>query len=450
MWLFMASVFCAGALSLAWYYWKPFFETEHFYKRSEFIGWMAKGLGLPVLAWVLINCGVLWSFGPFMPKVSQRKAAGLPWEELLLYYIGTGTIVLASLWLAASLLWLLIIVFRSLAKERRSEFKTYAAFWSVVTYPVAGVIVWLGEWYAKPVGLCVWLIPVAHWTTPLLTREKEFLSYSGALGRMKLGKFKEAEASILQQLEKCEDDYDGWMMLAELYAKHFGDVDTADQTVRELCAQPGLNPGQIYTALNRLADWHLTLADDPVAARDVLNIVCEAYPQTHLARLAHTRMSQLPASRKELLAQREGRRIRLPALRENLDSAAPPPSLEAPAAANDCVNRLKANPDDVPTREKLARLFAEQLGRANLGIEQLELLIEMPGQPENKIAEWLAEIAAWQFKYLKNPEAGRRILERLVSDHPQTPQAFAAQRRLLLMDAEQRFRRRGSDAEPRV
>src|SRR5687767_12098203 len=98
--LFMAIVFCAGALWLAWHYWRPFFETEHVYKRAEFFGWMAKGLGFPVLAWVLINCGVLWDFGPFMPEVSKRKIAGLPWEELLLKYIGTGVIVLVSFWLA--------------------------------------------------------------------------------------------------------------------------------------------------------------------------------------------------------------------------------------------------------------------------------------------------------------------------------------------------------------
>jgi hypothetical protein len=160
-------------------------------------------------------------------------------------------------------------------------------------------------------------------------------------------------------------------------------------------------------------------------------------------------MSQLPASRQELLEQRQGRKIRLPSLRDDLDAApAEPAGVEARSAANECVNRLSSNPNDVPTREKLARLFAEQLGRADLGIEQTKLLLEMADQPENKTAEWLAQIGVWQFKYLRNADAARETLQRLIAEYPQSPQAFAAQRRLMLMDMEARFRRKS--AEPKA
>jgi hypothetical protein len=204
-----------------------------------------------------------------------------------------------------------------------------------------------------------------------------------------------------------------------------------------------LNPGQVYTALSRLADWHVTLGDDPFAARTVLEIVCKAYPGTHLDRLAQAKMGQIPKSRAELLERRQGRKLRLPSLRDDLETDEPESSrVEAAAAANECVNRLKVDPDDIGTREKLARLFAEQLGRADLGIEQSNLLLEMPDQPESKVAEWLAQIGAWQIKYLRNLDAGRETLRRLIADYPQTPQAFAAQRRLNLLEMDARLRRK--------
>ena len=112
--------------------------------------------------------------------------------------------------------------------------------------------------------------------------------------------------------------------------------------------------------------------------------------------------------------------------------------------ANECVEKLKHDPNNVPAREKLARLFAEQLDRADLGIEQINLLLEMPDQEEGRRAEWWGLIAAWQLKYRQDPDAARQILERLVREFPHTPQALAAQRRIRLIDAEQRGRGRSS------
>jgi hypothetical protein len=265
---------------------------------------------------------------------------------------------------------------------------------------------------------------------------------------MKLGKPEQAEAEILKQLEQSEDDYEGWMMLAQVYAEHYHDLDTADQTIRDLCSQPSLNPGQVYMALSKLADWHLTLGDDPVAARSALEVVVKAYPGTHLGRLAQAKMAQLPRSRAALLEQRQGRTLRLPSLRDLDTPESELPRVEAAAAANECVNRLKADPDDIATREKLAWLFAEQLGRADMGIEQTKLLLELPNQPENKRAEWLAQVGAWQLKYLKDREAGRRTLEQLIRDYPHSPQAFTAVRRLGLLDVEIKFEMKSAQPRP--
>ena len=441
MWLFFAILVLGSVLVTARYYWKPLADKGELFHRWDFLGWAIKGLAIPAVWWVLINTGAIWKFGPYFPKVSvEKNKGGSRWIDLMVDHIGWGLMILAFWWLALSLAWILCVLIKHVPDENRSELKTSAIFWSVLTIPVAAFVFLLGGWYAGGFALCVWLLPIAHYALPLLVKRKVATFYSAAVARMKLGKSEQAEAEILKQLEQCEDDYEGWMMLAQLYAEHYHDLDTADKTVRDLCSQPGLNPGQVYMAMSKLADWHVTIGDDPIAAHSALEIVSKAYAGTHLARLAQAKMAQLPRSRADLLEQRKGRTLRLPSLRDDLDATEPElPRMEATAAANECVNRLKADPDDIATREKLAWLFAEQLGRADMGIDQTRLLLELPNQPENKKAEWLSQIGAWQLKFLKNKEAGRRTLEQLIREYPQSPQAFTAVRRLGLLDVEMKF-----------
>ena len=105
------------------------------------------------------------------------------------------------------------------------------------------------------------------------------------------------------------------------------------------------------------------------------------------------------------------------------------------------MERLRRNPNDTEAREQFATILAERLGEADLAVEQLDLLLAMPDQPAGKSVEWLARSAAWQMKYRQDPAAARVRLEQLVREFPQTPQAFAAQRRLNLMETEERFRK---------
>jgi hypothetical protein len=135
--------------------------------------------------------------------------------------------------------------------------------------------------------------------------------------------------------------------------------------------------------------------------------------------------------------------IPLPALGDRLDETRDQqtPTLgrkEAARHANAAVELLKKDPNDTAAREKLARLFAEQLEKADLGIEQIGLLLDMPEQPDTKRAEWLSLLAAWHIKYKHDLESGRRFLQKLTAEFPDTPYAFAARVRLERMSREQR------------
>jgi hypothetical protein len=178
-----------------------------------------------------------------------------------------------------------------------------------------------------------------------------------------------------------------------------------------------------------------------VAARSALQRIIDRFPGTHLARMARLRLSQIPSTAEELRDSQQAGRIPLPALGDALDAEPNPPvsrleRKQAAQLANSYVERLRQNPNNVEVREKLARLFAERLGRCELGIEQIELLLGMADQPEPKCAEWLGLVAAWNFKYRRDFDAGRAVLEKLVKAFPRTPQALSARRRLELMSRE--------------
>jgi tetratricopeptide (TPR) repeat protein len=304
-------------------------------------------------------------------------------------------------------------------------------------------IAWLGGLPILGFAACLILGPIAGYAPNILRVKKTPPMYARAIAKLKFGKYNEAELEIIRELEKCEDDFDGWMMLAELYARQFNDVNEAEQTVLEICDQPRTTPSQISVALHRLSEWHLNLADDPDRARRALQMICDRLPGTHLAHMAQLRIQQLPGTIEALHEMRHPKPIPVPAYNPRLAalraaSEAAQAKKEAAELANRCVETLTKDPNDVPAREELAHLLAEHLNQAEQGLEQITLLLNMPEQPAAKRAEWLSLAAAWQISHRGDFDTGRKILERVVREFPESPDALAARRRLQALDLEYR------------
>ena len=437
MTLVLGILMCGGAVLIAWYYWQSVLQQG----AKPFVKWVIQGLIAPCGLWVALNGGLFWGFGPFMPEVSMAQNAGEPWKRLLWFYAGTGVIIVSSYWLAFSLAWLLAIMARRIEPEDRKDLAVYALIWTGLLFPVSGCVLLATGWNSAGIAVGLPLLPIVHSAVSLVKKPRIAGTYSAALGKLKFGKAQEAEWEILNQLEDAEQDFEGWMLLAELYATQFKDLEAADQTIRDLCAQPELNAGQVVTALHRLADWHLQIGENPTAARETLEIICKAYPETHLSRMAQLRINHLPVSRAELLDQRQVRTLRLPVLGDEMETVPSSDRTGASALANALVAKLNVDPDNVPLREQLALVFGDGLHRYDLGIEQIELLLAMPNVAKDKRPQWLSQLASWQLKVERDGQAGRHTLERLINEHPQSAQAFAAQRRLLLMEAEGKIRR---------
>lgn len=406
--------------------------------RKWLRAWFVKGWAVPLFIWVLMNFGLSWNLPPFMPQIQFAQNKGGGWVMLYLAIIAAGFFIVSTYWTAVTLGWALARTARHLEGEARSDFKALCmtAFLGMIL-PALGIAI-LGGWNLIGMAAAAILLPIAGYAPSILNTIKMPPMYAKAIAKMKFGKYTEAEWEIITQLEKSQDDFEGWMILAELYANQFNDIAEAEQTILEICEQPKTTAPQLSIALHRLADWHLKLGDDPDAARRALQMISDRLPNSHLAHMAQLRINQLPQSAEDLRDQRAVKPIPLPALGDAFDEspaepASPQEKKDAEQQAKICVEKLTRNPNDVDARERLARLLAEKLDQTDTALEQLGLLLEMPEQPDGRRAEWLGLMAAWHFKYRQDAVSGRKTLEQLIDQFPNTSQAFAARRRLRLL-----------------
>ena len=408
--------------------------------RRWLLRWSVKGLLVPLAIWALMNAGLSWNLQPFMPQIQAAKNAGSDWFPVYLRVVAAGLFVVSSYWTALTLGWVLFEAAAGSEGEARQQVKALCLTCFIAIIIPALALAWFGGLTMLGLAGIALVAPMAGYAPNILNVKPTPPMYARAIARMKFGKYSDAELEIIRELEKHEDDFEGWMMLADLYANHFNDLPEAEQTILEICEHPKTRPSQLSVALHKLADWQLQRGD-PVAARRALQMVCRRLPGSHLAHMAELRIKQLPASVTEMRQQQRTTAIPLPALSEELDQtpAQAEPGRErhkAAEEANACVEILKADPNNVPVRERLARLFAEHLDKPRLGIEQVNLLLEMPGQPDARKAEWLSLLAAWQIRYVRDTNTGRKLLERLLREFPHSAQAFAARRRIWLLDTE--------------
>ena len=76
------------------------------------------------------------------------------------------------------------------------------------------------------------------------------------------------------------------------------------------------------------------------------------------------------------------------------------------ALASQYVSQLNKHPADTDTREKLAVLYAENFGRLDLAVDQLEQLIALPEETPKHVTRWLNLLATLHIS-VANDEAER-------------------------------------------
>lgn len=416
------------------HYWLRTFGEDNAAARRELVSWALRGLAAPVLFLVVWNAlvvlGVIQRVVPLMPGaiINTRQYAAL--GPIFAVGVGIALLITSSFWSAFALGQLLP---RLPWEDLRADLKVWVAVYAVFILPPAGLLLWWVGPAAAGFSAVILMVPFLQ----VLGRPKPkvYLSYAKAVGRMKMGKYADAEAAVIEELERCEDDVEGWMMLATLYAESFRELDQAEATIRELVAQPNLTPFQISQALNRLADWQLKLGDNPGAARASLKELIVRCEGTPFARTAEHRLAQLPLDREELIAQRAPKRIRLPSLSDGAVEAQPGErGSERREAARQEIDRLHVRlglqPGDVAVLERIAVLQAEELGDAATAIKGIEALLARADRPKERVPTWLSHLATWQLKFRHDETTARKLLEQILREYPGTTHAFGASSQL--------------------
>ena len=258
--------------------------------------------------------------------------------------------------------------------------------------------------------------------------------YSVAINKIRKGEYQGAAFDIKEQLLKFPTDFKGQHMLAELQARHLNDLSGAQVTIERLIAQPNHSPPEIAFAVNELADWHLKYAQDLEAARATLERIIERFPDSEMAHQAQQRIAHLGTT-ETLLAPHDRRRLAVPRGPERLglmkdQSALAPPSEDPAAQAEAYVQHLESNPQDHEARQKLAWIYAEHFQRLDLALEQMEQLVQSPGQPPRHRIHGLNTIADMQIKFGKNIESARATLQRIIDLNPTGASAETARHRI--------------------
>lgn len=435
--LVLAACAAWGVVALARVYWdryarRPVAEET----LPDFGTWILRGLATPVLLIALWNLlvlgGALSGVAPIAPGLTVRAQAPPTAAAAWMFGLGTVTLGTASLWGTVSLAWLLPRI--RAGELDRGELKVLLGLYAVIFLLPAGALLWwIGPWATGFAGLlAVW--PLVHFGSP--ERPPAAPTYGRAIGRMKFGKYADAEAEVLAQLEACETDFQGWMLLAQLYAEHFRELGEADATIWDLTSQPGLTPYELSQAFTRLADWHLNLGQDPHAARRALGEIVSRCAGTPFAVTAGHRLAQLPRDRAELKDRQAPRTLALPALSATARVAGDRPTPARDRAAR-LRERIAESPDDPGPREQLAVLRVRELGEVADGIRDLEALLRDPASPADRHPVWLAHLAEWHLAHRKDIPTARRHLERIVREHADTPHAVAASGRLWALEQEE-------------
>jgi tetratricopeptide (TPR) repeat protein len=255
------------------------------------------------------------------------------------------------------------------------------------------------------------------------------------LARRQRGKYLEAVMAIREQLAKFPNDFEGISLLARIQAKDMKDIASAEMTLNRFCADPKAPPKQFAAAMTQLADWHLSVAQDPHSARLALEKIIAQFPESELALTAAQRIAHLTETEKILLAKYDPRSIAVPEGVQNVglleSSAFLQPVEEDPAKlAARYVKHLADHPQDTEVREKLAVVYADHYHRLDLAVGELAQMINTPNQPPKRVAHWLTLLANLQIRHGADYDTVRQTLEKIVTTFPDLPVAHSAQSRI--------------------
>ena len=324
-----------------------------------------------------------------------------------------------------------------------------------------GLIMVLGV-IAIPISLLLglmWTPAIGNWVaSPLTNALTGDLSvsynkpeYGIATARRKRGQYLEAIEAVEAQLAKYPGNFDGLMLKATIEAENLGDLTAAAATIQETL---GDDQGQLNyrlpVALNKMAEWQLTIAGDSDAARRTLQQIRTALPNSQASQLAAQRLASLDSSEEGESAAVDFNESYQKLVEESAQKDDFTSPLELPKAIElnhqqvhekafqTCLSRVEMHPDSISNREELAALYLGEGKDPAMALKQYEYLLVLSGTTIHQQTAWLNKIADIQLKSGELYVTIRATLERIIALDPRAAPAARAQQRISYLPIELR------------
>ena len=274
--------------------------------------------------------------------------------------------------------------------------------------------------------------------------------YGIANARRKRGQYVEAIEAVDEQLVKHPGNFDGLMLKATIQAENLGDLPAATATIQETLSDPEQLNYRLPVALNKMAEWQLTIAGDPDAARRTLQQIQTALPNSRAAQLAAQRLASLDSSEEsesDVVDFNESYQNLVEESAEKDDFTSPlelPKAIElnrqqvGEEALQTCLRRVEMHPDSISNREELAALYLDHTKQPAMALRQYEHLLALSGTTIHQKTAWLNKLADIQVKSGESYETIRATLERVVALDPRAAPAARAQQRISYLHIELR------------
>lgn len=418
-------------------------ETWHaaFSKDSQMTvyRWALVGWGLPMGLFLVANAGFIPGFPPLfaIPGLGLRNG----FERALIAARPIPLLSILGAWTTVTLGWVFVKAWETANQAARSSFNWRKR---TIVGVLAGALLWgfCGYFGMSIAGLLLfWLL--LDGITQGASNPVNQPIYAKATSYQNFGKFDQAELEIVEQLEKSPEDFKGWWMLAEIYAKRRKDLKSAHETVIQLAHQDNVCVFDKCRALNTLADWHLDLADNPKAARAALRTIIDLFPRTRMAQEATIRMESLPANHEAALEAKKPKTVLAPRIEEpdirTLVRNRPGSGGGLPETEPSSVS--KEDQDRIREIEMEAQELASD--RATLGdaLRLVDSLIERASGPI-QWTRWIQWKIDWELKWNGAEGVLRALmyLEEIQRKYPKTQYALNASKRAkrIRFEAEQK------------
>ena len=299
----------------------------------------------------------------------------------------------------------------------------------------------IGNWVASPI------------TNAMTGDSRESYNkpeYGIAIARRKRGRYVEAIEAIDVQLAKYPGNLDGLMLKATIEAENLGDLSAAAATIQETLSDQGQLNYRLPVALNKMAEWQLTIAGDSDAARRTLQQIRTAQPNSQAAQLAAQRLASLDSSEESESAVVDFNESYQKLVEESAQKDDFTSPLELPKAIElnqqqvhekafqTCLSRVETHPDSINNREELAALYLGEGKEPAMALKQYEYLLALPGTTIHQKTAWLNKIADIQIKSGESYETIRATLEQIIALDPRAAPAARAQQRISYLPIELR------------